>query len=92
VGLKSVDFYRKLKRDLQSELTEASIAGAALVILRSLLLHFSTLSLHHLIWLQRRGTIMLIFQFAGSTRVLTTVFLTLAVCRCCPFYDRPCDR
>ena len=30
-GLKSVDFYRKLKRDLQQELTEASIAGAALV-------------------------------------------------------------
>lgn len=49
MGLKSVDFYRKLKRDLQSELTEASIAGAALVILRSLLLHFSTLSWHHLV-------------------------------------------
>ena len=31
-GLKSVDFYRKLKRDLQQELTEASIAGAALSI------------------------------------------------------------
>ena len=31
-GLKSVDFYRKLKRDLQQELTEASIAGAALVV------------------------------------------------------------
>lgn len=31
-GLKSVDFYRKLKRDLQQELTEASIAGAALSV------------------------------------------------------------
>ena len=31
-GLKAVDFYRKLKRDLQQELTEASIAGAALSI------------------------------------------------------------
>ena len=30
-GLKSVDFYRKLKKDLQQELTEASVAGAALV-------------------------------------------------------------
>lgn len=30
-GLKSVDFYRKLKKDLQQELTEASFAGAALV-------------------------------------------------------------
>ena len=36
-GLKSVDFYRKLKRDLQQELTEASIAGAALVCVRCLL-------------------------------------------------------
>jgi hypothetical protein len=26
-GLKSVDFYRKLKKDLQQELTEASFAG-----------------------------------------------------------------
>eukprot|EP00290_Baffinella_frigidus_P009705 CAMPEP_0180131924 /NCGR_PEP_ID=MMETSP0986-20121125/8695_1 /TAXON_ID=697907 /ORGANISM="non described non described, Strain CCMP2293" /LENGTH=472 /DNA_ID=CAMNT_0022071865 /DNA_START=19 /DNA_END=1437 /DNA_ORIENTATION=+ len=32
-ALKSVDFYRKLKRDLQQELTEASIAGAALSVL-----------------------------------------------------------
>mmetsp|Transcript_64260 Transcript_64260/g.94085 ORF Transcript_64260/g.94085 Transcript_64260/m.94085 type:complete len:477 (-) Transcript_64260:454-1884(-) len=36
VGLKSVDFYRKLKRDLQSELTEASIAGAALSVVAAL--------------------------------------------------------
>merc|ERR1712216_197685 len=35
-GLKSVDFYRKLKRDLQQELTEASIAGAALSVCAAL--------------------------------------------------------
>jgi len=37
-GLKSVDFYRKLKRDLQQELTEASVSGAALSIIAAVIM------------------------------------------------------
>jgi thiol-disulfide isomerase/thioredoxin len=37
-SLKSVDFYRKLKRDLQSELTETSISGAALSIVATIVM------------------------------------------------------
>jgi len=34
--LKSVDFYRKLKKDLQQELTEASVSGAALSVIAAI--------------------------------------------------------
>ena len=37
-SLKSIDFYRKLKRDLQSELTEASIPGAALSVVAAIVM------------------------------------------------------
>lgn len=37
-SLKSVDFYRKLKKDLQQELTEASLPGATLSLVAALLM------------------------------------------------------
>jgi len=39
-GLKSVDFYRKLKKDLQQELTEASAIGAGLSLMAALVMLF----------------------------------------------------
>jgi len=37
-SLKSVDFYRKLKKDLQQELTEASLPGAALSVVAAVVM------------------------------------------------------
>mmetsp|Transcript_56784 Transcript_56784/g.133047 ORF Transcript_56784/g.133047 Transcript_56784/m.133047 type:complete len:475 (-) Transcript_56784:90-1514(-) len=37
-AIKSVDFYRKLKKDLQQELTEASITGAALSLVAAVVM------------------------------------------------------
>jgi len=37
-SIKSVDFYRKLKRDLQAELTETSIPGAALSVIAAIVM------------------------------------------------------
>ena len=39
-GLKSVDFYRKLKKDLEQELTEASFTSACLSVLAALCMLF----------------------------------------------------